>query len=102
LSATLLRLAANGHLPEAAHRLLEDGDPEPLLSWGATSGSGLLAGLGLYPAEAVTDAVQSLDLALPLDPPRLMHSELRALWRNRRSGCTLSMSSDGVVATDAK
>jgi hypothetical protein len=71
LSATLLRLAAQGHLPEAAHCLLEDGDPEPLLDWGASSGLGLLVGLGLG---TLTDSrvVRSLELVLPFDPPRLV------------------------------
>jgi uncharacterized protein DUF2877 len=47
LSATLLRLAARGYLPEAAHRLLETGDVEPLLRFGATSGRGIAVGLAL-------------------------------------------------------
>ena len=45
LSATLLRLAAEGELAEAAHRLLEDGDVEPLLGFGHTSGAGIALGL---------------------------------------------------------
>lgn len=71
LSGTLLRLAAHGHLPEAAHHLLEDGEPGPLLNWGASSGSGLLVGLGLYRPASWPDVVQRLDLTLPLDLPRL-------------------------------
>jgi uncharacterized protein DUF2877 len=58
LSRTLLRLAARGALPEAAHRLLVDGDPEPLLAFGATSGKGIAFGLALFgagAAEAGTD-----------------------------------------------
>jgi Protein of unknown function (DUF2877) len=47
LSGTLIRLAARGHLPEVAHRLLEDGDPEPLLDFGSTSGKGIALGLAL-------------------------------------------------------
>lgn len=47
LSATLLRLAAEGALPEPAHRLLEDGDPEPLRGFGHSSGRALLVGLAL-------------------------------------------------------
>jgi hypothetical protein len=47
LSATLLYLAAGGALPEAAHPLLLDGDPEPLLRFGATSGRGIAFGLAL-------------------------------------------------------
>ena len=77
LSATLLRLAARGQLPEAAHRLLEDGDPEPLLAWGATSGSGLLTGLGLY-GHGGQRVVRTLELTLPLRPPRLVRIEISA------------------------
>jgi hypothetical protein len=47
LSATLLQHAALGHLPEPAHRLLEDGDLEPLLRFGHSSGRALLLGLAL-------------------------------------------------------
>jgi hypothetical protein len=77
LSGTLLRLAAEGCVPEAAHRLLEDGDPEPLLAWGATSGSGLLTGLGLYVASVDSEVVRSLDVTLPLDPLRSVYVEIR-------------------------
>jgi len=48
LSATLLRLAAVGAVPEAAHCLLLDGDPEPLLGFGASSGTGIAFGLALF------------------------------------------------------
>ena len=60
LSATLLRLAVHGHLPEAAHRLLEDGDLEPLLDFGSTSGRGIALGLSIlgdaqdWPSQVVT------------------------------------------------
>ena len=47
LSATLLRHAARGELPEPAHALLEDGDPLPLLAFGQTSGRAILLGLAL-------------------------------------------------------
>jgi hypothetical protein len=47
LSATLLRHAARGELPEPAHALLEDGDPWPLLGFGHTSGRAILLGLAL-------------------------------------------------------
>ncbi len=47
LSATLLRHAARGELPEPAHAFLEHGDPFPLLGFGHTSGTGLLLGLAL-------------------------------------------------------
>jgi hypothetical protein len=47
LSATLLRLAARGQLPEAAHRFLEHGDLGPLLGFGTTSGTGIAVGLTL-------------------------------------------------------
>lgn len=52
LSATLLRLAAEGALPEAAHCLLLDGDPEPLLGFGSSSGKGIAFGLALFGVEA--------------------------------------------------
>lgn len=52
LSGTLLRLAAEGELPEAAHRLLEDGDPEALLRFGRTSGHGIALGLAMGTDEA--------------------------------------------------
>jgi Protein of unknown function (DUF2877) len=48
LSATLLRRAAAGELPEPAHALLEHGDIEPLLHFGATSGKGIMLGIALY------------------------------------------------------
>jgi hypothetical protein len=47
LSATLLRLAARGELPEPAHRLVEDGDPHPLHFFGSSSGRGIELGLAL-------------------------------------------------------
>jgi hypothetical protein len=47
LSATLIRLAARGELPEPAHRLLEDGDPDPLHFFGSSSGRGIEVGLAL-------------------------------------------------------
>jgi hypothetical protein len=50
LSATLLLHAALGELPEPAHRLLEEGDPDELLSFGHSSGRAMLLGLALaYP-----------------------------------------------------
>jgi hypothetical protein len=79
LSGTLLRLAAQGQLPEAAHRLLEEGDPERLLSWGATSGSGLLAGLGLFAGIASGQVVRTLDLTIPLGPIRPARIEVREI-----------------------
>jgi hypothetical protein len=48
LSRTLLRLAARGELPEPAHRLLEHGELEPLLRFGASSGRGIAFGLALH------------------------------------------------------
>lgn len=56
LSSTLLRLAALGQLPEAAHPLLESGDLLPLLHFGATSGRGIALGLALAgePGEKAT------------------------------------------------
>lgn len=47
LSATLLRHAARGELPEPAHTLLERGDPEPLRRFGHSSGRAILLGLAL-------------------------------------------------------
>ena len=47
LSATLLRHAARGELPEPAHALLERGDLEPLRRFGRTSGTALARGLAL-------------------------------------------------------
>jgi len=48
LSATLLRRAAAGELPEPVHALLERGDVEPLLQFGATTGKGIMLGIALY------------------------------------------------------
>lgn len=64
LSRTLLACAARGELPEPAHALLEDGDAAPLLAWGATSGKGLLLGLGAA-SGAVARAAFHLELPLP-------------------------------------
>jgi hypothetical protein len=64
LSATLLELAASGELPEAAHRLLVDGDPEPLLRFGASSGKGIAFGLALFGVNA--NAAPSNDRVLRL------------------------------------
>jgi hypothetical protein len=47
LSATLLRHAARAELPEAAHALLERGDPAPLRRFGRSSGRLLMLGLAL-------------------------------------------------------
>jgi hypothetical protein len=52
LSATLLRVAAGGALPEAAHSLLLHGDPEPLFRFGASSGKGIAFGLALFGVRA--------------------------------------------------
>jgi Protein of unknown function (DUF2877) len=79
LSATLLRLAARGDVPEAAHSLLEDGDPEPLLSWGATSGSGFLAGLGLH-VKACHDPFDS-NLAIELQLDRIHRFDVQVSVR---------------------
>jgi hypothetical protein len=45
LSATLLRHAAVGEVPEPVHALLEHGDPRPLLGFGHSSGRWWLRGL---------------------------------------------------------
>ena len=47
LSATLLRHASRGELPEPAHSLLELGDAGPLRGFGHSSGCALLVGLAL-------------------------------------------------------
>jgi Protein of unknown function (DUF2877) len=47
LSATLLRHAAVGELPEPAHAFLTDGDPRPLAAFGHSSGLCLRIGLTL-------------------------------------------------------
>jgi hypothetical protein len=47
LSATLLRHAALGDLPEPAHAALERADPHPLLDFGHSSGAAVLLGLAL-------------------------------------------------------
>jgi hypothetical protein len=48
LSGTLLRCAARGELPEPVHALFERGELEPLHHFGATSGKGIVVGIGLY------------------------------------------------------
>ena len=52
LSATLLRHAARGELPEAAHAYLERGSETELLAWGHSSGRLLLHGLQLAGARS--------------------------------------------------
>ena len=47
LSATLIRHAARGELPEPVHRFLADGDTEDLLALGHSSGRNMLLGLQL-------------------------------------------------------
>lgn len=72
LSRTLLRLAAWGHLPEAAHRLLEEGDLNPLLDFGATSGKGIAVGLGLLDdASPGESRGRTVEFTLPLGPSLL-------------------------------
>ncbi len=51
LGTTLLRHAHAGQLPEPAHSLLAHGDPTPLMTFGHTSGRGILVGL----AAAISD-----------------------------------------------
>ena len=68
LSRTLLACAARGELPEPAHALLEDGDATPLLEWGATSGKGLLVGLGAASGVIARRAGFHLELPLPGGP----------------------------------
>jgi hypothetical protein len=64
LSHTLFACAARGELPEPAHALLEDGDPAPLLAFGATSGRGLIVGLAL--ASGVVAARPAFRVELPM------------------------------------
>jgi hypothetical protein len=59
LSRTLLRLAARAHLPEAAHRLLVDGDPQPLLGFGSSSGKGIAFGLALFSRTDANEAARA-------------------------------------------
>jgi|GEM_PF-5109436 hypothetical protein len=70
LSRTLLALAALGELPEPAHRLLEDGNPQPLLRFGSTSGKGIIVGLAAAPASTATvcDGRFTVALSLPDGP----------------------------------
>ena len=71
LSATLLRLAAMGAVPEPAHALLGAADLEPLLAFGATSGVALAVGLaaglddGSREGGAATTAAWTVGLQLP-------------------------------------
>jgi hypothetical protein len=65
LSRTLLRLAARAWLPEAAHRLLVDGDLQPLIEFGASSGKGIAFGLALF-SHAEQDATRRQELTFPL------------------------------------
>lgn len=66
LSATLLRHAARGELPEPAHKLLECGDPAPLINFGHSSGCGLMLGLAIAcPVPAETG--HRVDVSLPRD-----------------------------------
>jgi hypothetical protein len=64
LSRTLLYLAAHGALPEAAHHLLVDGDPGPLLAFGASSGKGIAFGLALFGVGAAAVAAAERVVAL--------------------------------------
>jgi hypothetical protein len=69
LSATLLRHAARGELPEPAHALLARGDARPLRAFGHSSGTWLLAGLALAgarcPRSAATTILIKEIVALP-------------------------------------
>ena len=56
LSATLLRHAARGELPEPAHAYLEHGSESELRGWGHSSGRMLLRGLRLAGAAPKGDA----------------------------------------------
>lgn len=67
LSRTLLQLAADGQLPEVAHRLLEDGDPEPLLAFGSTSGAGIALGLAASNVQPSTAERATRVIEVPLE-----------------------------------
>jgi hypothetical protein len=89
LSRTLLRLSARGHLPEAAHRLLEQGDPNPLLAFGATSGKGIAVGLSLLDeASAGKGRGRTVEFTLPLGSPSL---RLMLVVARRPSRCRADM-----------
>lgn len=62
LSATLLRHAALGEVPEVVHDLLRTGDLRPLVSFGHSSGQAWLRGLisAGYPLELATPAEVSV------------------------------------------
>jgi len=109
LSATLIKLAAGGALPEVAHHLLVDGDPEPLLHFGSSSGMGIAFGLGLFgirSAEAATSEriVPLGDFELVINAPPDMDSESPNVESGRvprrRSGgrCADSQKTRRVVA----
>lgn len=75
LSATLLRHAARGELPEPAHALLERGDPAPLWRFGHSSGRGIMLGLAL----ACPDPVRAgRGVAVP--PPAGAEAPKATVW----------------------
>jgi hypothetical protein len=73
-----LNLASRGALAEVAHRLLVDGDPVPLLRFGATSGKGIAFGLTLFgvnatrrrPKSGLSDSTNSNSSSVPPCPRR--------------------------------
>jgi len=74
LSRTFLSLAVLGELPEPAHRLLEDGEHEPLLRFGSTSGKGIIVGLAAA-TSAPSACRKDFDFTLPLpDGPQTFHA----------------------------
>ena len=81
LSRTLLDFAALGRLPEPAHELLRDGELEPLLEFGATSGKGIALGHSLASRDQpALPPLQSATIALPLGGETIR--------------CTLTVSAD--------
>jgi len=64
LSATLLRHAALGEVPEPVHILLATGDVRPLLSFGHSSGPAWLRGLGSAGYMVDVDGMKAQALAM--------------------------------------
>jgi Protein of unknown function (DUF2877) len=71
LSSTLMFHATLGELPQPAHALLEEGDPESLLAFGHSSGKGILLGLALASPERVhgTPPSRTVTLSGVMDLP---------------------------------
>lgn len=63
LSRTLIRHAADGELPEPAHRLLSRGSCDPLITWDSGSGAALSLGLAMAGSQFVEELIGPLRLA---------------------------------------